>query len=47
MGSAAEGWMGQTAVGQKRAPALSNRPENRGLLEGLFSADGRYGFTLS
>ena len=32
MGPAAEGWMGQTVVGQKRAPALSNRPENRSLM---------------
>ena len=46
MGPAAEGWMGQTVVGQKRAPALSNRPENRGLMGGLFSSVGRYGFTL-
>ena len=26
--------MGQTVVGQKRAPALSNRPENWDLMEG-------------
>ena len=33
MGPAAEGWMvGQAVVGQKRAAALSNRPENRGLI---------------